>query len=74
MPPRAGGCGNNGDKIASVATPDRGGAGPFRIRGYPMRSSRRPSDVPPEIDSPAGMTTFLSFARKATLTLNSERG
>ena len=28
------------------------------------------ADVPPEVDSPAGMTTFLSFARKATFTLN----
>ena len=28
------------------------------------------ADVPPEVDSPAGMTTFLGFARKATLTLN----
>jgi peroxiredoxin family protein len=28
------------------------------------------ADVPPEVDSPAGMATFLSLARKATLTLN----
>jgi peroxiredoxin family protein len=28
------------------------------------------ADVPPEVDSPAGMATFLSLARKATVTLN----
>jgi peroxiredoxin family protein len=28
------------------------------------------ADVPPEVDSPAGMATFLGLARKATVTLN----
>jgi hypothetical protein len=28
------------------------------------------ADVPPEVDSPAEMATFLSLARKATVTLN----
>jgi peroxiredoxin family protein len=28
------------------------------------------ADIPPEVDSPAGMATFLGLARKATVTLN----